>query len=192
MKKETVTKIFWALTLINTLILLSMVVVWAYRHHGYHGESSYGGGYYEGPHYGGYHHRDSHYGGAYGGHRHGYRGGVHHRKGSRPIPDLIGTWAGTNRTVSDLKGFKEWEKTVHITEQRDRRFKGNFTYADGTKHFSGVIYPGNRFFSWASSDSKGYINGRIMGPDAISACYVEAGEQSTAGCAELTRQSDGE
>ena len=57
---------------------------------------------------------------------------------------------------------------------------------------SGIIYPGNRSFNWVSSDSKGYNHGRILGPDTITACYVEAGEQSTAGCAELTRQDDGE
>ena len=188
MKKETATKILWALTLINTLLLLSIVIVWACRHH-----SSHGGGHHYGRHGGGYY-GDHHYKGGHDGYRHGYRGmhgGYRHGKGSRPIPDLMGSWEGTNRTVSDLKGFKEWNKTVHITEQQDRRFKGNFTYADGTKHFSGVIYPGNRSFSWVSSDSKGYLNGRILGPDTISACYVESGDQSTAGCAELTRQGDG-
>ncbi|MBL6934740.1 MAG: hypothetical protein ISR48_04950 [Alphaproteobacteria bacterium] len=178
MKKETVTKILWALTLINTLILLSIVIVWACRHHGHHGKSHHG------YHQGGGMYGKSHHGG-------GKHGKSHHGKNSHYILDLTGTWEGTNRTVSDLKGFKEWNKTVHITEQQDRRFKGNFTYADGTKHFSGVIYPGNRSFSWVSSDSKGYLNGRILGPNTISACYVESGEQSTAGCAELTRQGDG-
>ena len=169
MKKETGTKILWALTLVNTLILLSVVSIWMCRHHGYRGVDYYGEGYHK-----------------------GMNGGPHHGIRARSIPDLIGTWEGTNRTVSALKGFKKWEKTVHITEQQDRRFNGNFTYADGTKYFSGVIYPGNRSFSWVSSDSKGYLNGRILGPDTISACYVESGEQSTAGCAELTRQRPGE
>ncbi|HJO89330.1 MAG TPA: hypothetical protein QF403_06760, partial [Alphaproteobacteria bacterium] len=96
MKKGTGTKILWALTLFNAVILLSMIIVWACRHHNYHGRG----------HHGGSHHQ----------------GGYHHQKESRPIPELTGTWSGTNRTVSDLKGFKEWEKTIHITEQRDRRF----------------------------------------------------------------------
>lgn len=105
------------------------------------------------------------------------------------IPNLVGTWVGENRTVSDKKGYKIWgEKTVEITEQQDRRFRGHFTYADGTKNFFGVIYPDNISFTWVASDSKGYNHGRILGPDRIAACYVESGEEATAGCAELERK----
>ena len=105
------------------------------------------------------------------------------------IPDLIGTWIGENRTVSDKKGYRVWgQKKIEITEQRDRRFRGHFNYPDGTVNFFGVIYPDNTSFTWVSSDSKGYNQGRILGADRISACYVEAGEDATAGCAELVRQ----
>lgn len=105
------------------------------------------------------------------------------------IPNLVGTWIGENRTVSDKKGYRVWgKKTVEITEQQDRRFRGHFTYADGTKHFFGVIYPDNISFTWVASDSKGYNHGRILGPDRIAACYVESGEDATAGCADLKRQ----
>jgi hypothetical protein len=105
------------------------------------------------------------------------------------IPNLVGTWTGENRTVSDKKGYKIWgQKTVEITEQQDRRFRGHFTYADGTKQFFGVIYPDNVSFTWVASDSKGYNHGRILGPDRIAACYVESGEDATAGCADLQRK----
>lgn len=105
------------------------------------------------------------------------------------IPDLKGTWKGENRTVSDKKGYRVWgEKTVVITEQKDRRFRGEFEYPAGIKKFFGVIYPDNISFTWVASDSKGYNHGRILSKDRISACYVEAGEEATAGCAELTRQ----
>lgn len=105
------------------------------------------------------------------------------------IPNLVGTWVGENRTVSDKKGYKIWgEKTVEITEQQDRRFRGHFTYPAGTKKFFGIIYPDNTSFTWVASDSKGYNHGRILGPDRIAACYVESGEDATAGCAELTRR----
>jgi hypothetical protein len=105
------------------------------------------------------------------------------------VPNLVGTWVGENRTVSDKKGYKIWgEKTVEITEQQDRRFRGHFTYPVGTKKFFGVIYPDNISFTWVSSASKGYNHGRILGPDRIAACYVESGEDATAGCAELTRR----
>ena len=105
------------------------------------------------------------------------------------IPNLVGSWVGENRTVSDKKGYKIWgEKTVEITEQQDRRFRGHFTYPEGTKNFFGVIYPDNVSFTWVASDSKGYNHGRILGPDKIAACYVESGEDATAGCAELARK----
>jgi hypothetical protein len=104
------------------------------------------------------------------------------------IPNLVGTWVGENRTVSDKKGYQIWgEKTVEITEQQDRRFRGHFTYPAGTKKFFGVIYPDDTSFTWVAADSKGYNHGRILGPDRIAACYVESGEDATAGCAELTR-----
>ena len=52
------------------------------------------------------------------------------------IPNLVGTWVGENRTISDKKGYRVWgEKTVVISEQQDRRFRGHFTYPDGTKNF---------------------------------------------------------
>lgn len=104
------------------------------------------------------------------------------------IPNLIGTWVGDNNTISDKKGLKTWKKTVHITEQTDRRFRGHFVYSAGRKDFFGVIYPDNTSFTWVASDSKGYNHGRILGPDHIAACYVEPGEEATAGCADLARQ----
>ena len=105
------------------------------------------------------------------------------------IPNMIGTWSGENVTVSDLKGYKVWgKKTIHITEQKDRRFRGTFTYPDGTKNFFGVIYPDNISFTWVASNSKGYNHGRILDSNTIGACYVESWEQATAGCATLKRE----
>lgn len=105
-----------------------------------------------------------------------------------PIPNLVGTWTGDNNTISDKKGLKTWKKTIHITEQTDRRFRGHFTYSAGRKDFFGVIYPDDQTFTWVASDSKGYNHGRILGPDRIAACYVEPGEEATAGCADMTRE----
>lgn len=103
-------------------------------------------------------------------------------------PNLVGEWHGVNHTVSEGKGYQEWEKTVHVTEQRDRRFRGHFEYAEGRIDFFGVVFPDDSSFAWVSNASKGYNLGRIMGHDKISACYVEAGDQATAGCVELTRK----
>ena len=112
-----------------------------------------------------------------------------HSAEPEPVPNLVGTWKGENRTVSPEKGFLVWgEKTVVITDQQDRRFRGHFTYPAGTKNFIGVIYPDNVSFTWVASDSKGYNHGRILSSDQIGACYVESGADATAGCAVLVRQ----
>jgi hypothetical protein len=106
---------------------------------------------------------------------------------TKPIPNLVGTWQGENLTISDEKGYKSRPKSITITEQQDRRFRGTFIYADGTKHFFGVIYPDNETFTWVSTPSKGFVHGQIMGKDKIATCYLEAFEKATAGCAELER-----
>lgn len=107
-----------------------------------------------------------------------------------PVPNLVGTWKGENQTVSQ-EGYRVWgEKTVVITDQQDRRFRGHFTYPAGTKHIIGVIYPDNVSFTWVASDSKGYNHGRILGGDKVGACYVESGADATAGCAVLVREQE--
>ena len=104
------------------------------------------------------------------------------------IPNLVGEWNGKNNTYSELKGLKTWEKTINITQQNDRRFKGNFTYSDGTKNFYGIIHPDNITITWVASNSRGYNLGKILEKNKISACYVESGIDATVGCSELTRK----
>ena len=104
------------------------------------------------------------------------------------IPNLIGEWNGKNNTYSELKGLKTWEKKINITQQNDRRFKGNFTYSDGTKYFYGIIHPDNITLTWVASNSRGYNLGKILEKNRISACYVESGIDATVGCSELTRK----
>ena len=104
------------------------------------------------------------------------------------IPNLIGTWVGINKTVSEQKGFRSWEKKVEIIEQNERRFKGTFSYTDGTKNFFGVIHPDNKTITWVASNSRGYNIGKLLNKNRISACYVESGIDATAGCADLKRK----
>jgi len=104
------------------------------------------------------------------------------------IPDLTGTWKGTNYTISEDKGYQEWEKVVTITSQEDRRFRGSFDYSEGTIEFSGIIAPDNMNFMWVSKDSQGYNVGMVTGENTINSCYIEAGEQATAGCAVMVRE----
>ncbi len=103
------------------------------------------------------------------------------------IPNLIGTWDGENKTISEKKGYKTRNKTIHITEQKDRRFKGHVTYSGRKFNFLGVIYPDNQSFTWVSKGSRGYNHGRILSKEKIAACYVEAGIDATAGCATLKK-----
>ena len=107
---------------------------------------------------------------------------------SEKIPNLVGTWVGVNKTVSEDRGYRSWEKKVEILEQDERRFKGKFSYTDGTKNFFGVIHPDNKTITWVATNSRGYNMGRLLDKNKISACYVESGIDATAGCAELTRK----
>ena len=107
---------------------------------------------------------------------------------SENIPNLVGTWIGINKTVSEDRGYRTWEKKVEILEQDERRFKGKFSYTDGTKKFFGVIHPDNKTITWVATNSRGYNMGRLLDQNKISACYVELGIDATAGCAELTRK----
>lgn len=91
------------------------------------------------------------------------------------IPNLVGTWSGENQTYFKKKGYSSWNKTIEISEQMVRIFKGQFTYADGAKHFFGTIYPDNASFTWVAADIAGYNQGRIHDKNIISAGYTESG-----------------
>ena len=108
-------------------------------------------------------------------------------KAEEVIPSLLGTWSGKNNTVSEKKGYKTRDKTIQITEQKDRRFKGHFTYSGGRVDFFGVIYPDNKSITWVSPGSRGYNHGRILSKEKIAACFVESGIDATAGCATLKK-----
>ena len=107
---------------------------------------------------------------------------------SENIPNIIGTWTGINKTISEQRGLRTWEKKVEIIEQDGRRFKGTFSYTDGTKNFFGVIHPDNQTITWVASNSRGYNLGKLIGKNRLSACYVESGIDATAGCADLVRK----
>lgn len=112
---------------------------------------------------------------------------LHQAKAEEVIPSLLGTWSGKNNTVSEKKGYKTRDKTIQITEQKDRRFKGYFTYSGGRVDFFGVIYPDNKSITWVSPGSRGYNHGRILSKEKIAACFVESGIDATAGCATLKK-----
>jgi hypothetical protein len=102
-------------------------------------------------------------------------------------PSLVGTWTGKTDSIGDVYGLRTRERTVHITEQTDRRFRGYFIYEAGRRDFFGIVFPDNVSFAWVSPASKGEVQGRILAPNHIAACYIEAGAEATAGCSDLTR-----
>ena len=102
-------------------------------------------------------------------------------------PNLVGTWTGKTDSIGDEHGLRTRERTVHITEQTDRRFRGYFDYEAGHKDIFGIVFPDNVSFAWVSKASKGQVQGRILGPDHIAACYIESGPGATAGCSDLKR-----
>ena len=114
--------------------------------------------------------------------------GVNPASANHHVPNIIGTWIGENKTISEQRGFRTWEKKVEIIEQNGRRFKGTFSYTDGTKNFFGVIHPDNKTITWVASNSRGYNLGKILDKNRISACYIESGIDATAGCADLKRK----
>lgn len=109
------------------------------------------------------------------------------RASADDVPSVVGTWSGKTNSIGNVYGLRTRDRTVHITEQTDRRFRGYFVYEDGRKDFFGIVFPDNISFAWVSPASKGQVQGRILTPDHIAACYVESGENATAGCSDLTR-----
>ncbi len=107
------------------------------------------------------------------------------------IPSIKGSWTGENLKLNERKGYTSVKKTIHITEQKDRRFHGYFDYVSGgvktRKNFFGIIYPDNETLSWVAADSKGYVHGRIHSEDRVSVCYIETGPAATVGCADMKR-----
>ena len=79
-------------------------------------------------------------------------------RGLKKVPNIAPTWGGENKTLSEQRGFRTWEKKVEIIEQKGRRFKGTFSYTDGTKNFFGVIHPDNLTITWVASNSRGSVS----------------------------------
>ena len=107
---------------------------------------------------------------------------------SEYIINLTGIWKGINKSYSTEKGYRTWKKKIRIFEQKERIFKGNFTYADGEKNFLGTIRKNNKNFYWVSPESKGYIHGEILNINTIEICYTEAYKGAAVGCSILKRQ----
>jgi hypothetical protein len=103
-------------------------------------------------------------------------------------PDLRGTWRGYSDQVSAKHGYVERENTINITDQNGRRFRGTVTHAGGTEKFIGIIRSKNKKFYWVDVEDDGIVFGKIIRPDVLETCYLDAGEDAVAGCSTLVRQ----
>ncbi|MBL6934761.1 MAG: hypothetical protein ISR48_05055 [Alphaproteobacteria bacterium] len=103
-------------------------------------------------------------------------------------PDLRGLWKGQNDTVSVKEGYRHREKSINITDQNGRRFKGTVDYSDGTNSFVGVLRGDNKTLIWADIGEDGHVFGTLLNPGVMEACYVNTGAAAVAGCAILIQQ----
>ncbi len=103
-------------------------------------------------------------------------------------PDLRGLWKGQNDTVSVKEGYRHRDKSINITDQEGRRFKGTVDYSDGTNSFVGVIRGDNKTLIWADIGEDGHVFGTLLNPGVMEACYVNTGAAAVAGCAILIQQ----
>lgn len=107
---------------------------------------------------------------------------------SAEAPDLRGVWKGQNDTVSVEEGYRHREKSINITDQNGRRFKGTVDYSDGTNSFVGVLRGDDKSFVWVDIKEDGHVFGTLLGPGVMEACYVNTGSAAVAGCAILIQQ----
>jgi len=116
------------------------------------------------------------------------------------LPDLRGTWKGTNEGVV-LGGGTHYpgeaspsghrvvraEFTMTIAGQEGRAFWGEVSSKDGTERIAGVI--GHDGKSLYLADVDGYTIGSLTEAGAIDICYLRSGKDlSVAACNVFTRQ----
>lgn len=113
---------------------------------------------------------------------------------SAKVPNLVGNWTGLGTGYyADNGSYKmnvNGSISYSITEQKDRLFKGNITYAiNGTKYvegFAGAIGLDNKTLYLAEYD-KGYDVGTIISNDEIEFIYIEDGDSGWAAINKLHR-----
>jgi hypothetical protein len=107
---------------------------------------------------------------------------------SAEAPDLRGVWKGQNNTVSVQEGYRHREKSINITDQKGRRFKGTVDYGDGINSFVGVLRGDSKSFIWVDIKNDGHVYGALLSPGVMEACYANTGSAAVAGCAILMQQ----
>ena len=118
---------------------------------------------------------------------------------AQQVPDLKGTWKGTNEAVVLGSGphhqegaraeprTSSQEVTMTVAGQEGRRFWGEFATATDKEPVLGII--GSDGSSIYMADPDGYILGSLTDDGQMDLCYLRAGSDLTvAACALLRKE----
>lgn len=110
------------------------------------------------------------------------------------VPTLVGNWTGLGTGYYAEGGSYKMNEngsiSYSITEQKDRLFNGNITYAingmEFVEGFAGAIGLDNKSLYLAEHDG-GYDMGTIISGDEIELIYIEDGNSGWAAINKLHR-----
>ncbi|MGB6935169.1 MAG: hypothetical protein WBE14_00335 [Xanthobacteraceae bacterium] len=123
------------------------------------------------------------------------------------VPNMKGKWAGKTHTIIagvgihwpsnkgtfEKPGLLEKDLLIEVVGQEGDRFWGNQTImGNGERTEEPMIgeLTGENNKTVVIVDTDGYINGRLIGNDTLSFCYMQAGgktESSVVSCTEVKR-----
>jgi hypothetical protein len=99
------------------------------------------------------------------------------------FPDIRGTWKGDSEAVvagaanhraaapdGDQPSFRTVPLTIVIDRQDGRRFSGRVSSADASEQIVGVL---SRTGTLHWVDEDGFLEGHLLGPDTLEACYLQ-------------------
>jgi hypothetical protein len=99
------------------------------------------------------------------------------------MPDLVGNWTGTFNGYIETSGYQVYREaiTMHVVEQDDRLFKGQFTYPMNgtivTKDFAGALSRDWKSFEIIESPA-GFSDGVIVSADEIEMIFRDTSSPS--------------
>jgi hypothetical protein len=124
-----------------------------------------------------------------------------------PPPNIKGKWVGkthtivagvaphwpSNRGTFEKPGLFEKDLVIEVTGQEGRRFWGNQIFSGGGEKTEEPMIgelTGEDNKTVVIVDTDGYLNGRLIGDNVLSFCYMQAGgktQSSIVSCTEVRR-----
>jgi hypothetical protein len=116
-------------------------------------------------------------------------------------PNMVGVWTMTSSTVvigsekhhpgtveQSKPRYREVKFTLHITEQKDRRFSGTVKSENYTETVIGVFANNQKQILMADSD--GYFDATLVDADTVDYCYRHITPNSAVvACSVMKRES---